>query len=333
MHNMPKPSMISTPLLKLITSILCFLLVVSTSAMTNYKYGRSEDRMFQIPLDTFSVSVSQNSKYLMPGQAIEITVQVCGNKDRITKISIGNIVVPLDKSGTAVLKQSPVSIGIHKINVEVTFIDVNNNRQVKTYTIDYEVGQPCTSIDEGNLNLLYIGIDNPLYISGTGGTDEKITVTSKGGGSTITKSKPGMYIVRVSTVSDKCIISVFTDNKMMGAKIFRVLNLPVPEATIGDYISGSRISANEFLKQPGIKVAIEGFPFAVNYKVVGYTIKVFANSTASKSFKSSGSQLSPDFKKYISQVKPGTVIVIDDITVEESTVRKVKLPALVYFID
>ncbi len=318
--------------LKLISSISSLLLIVSLSATANHNPIRIVNRTIQIPLDTPSVTVSQNSTYFMPGQDIEITVQAC-NKERISSVSIGGSRIALMENGMARRRQPSGSVGMHSINVDITFLDSDGKSHVKIIPVEYEVGQACAIVDEGNLNLLYIGVDNPLYISASGGGDATINTTIRGTGSTITRSGPGLYQARVSTVSEECIVSVFVDGRMAGAKIFRAIHLPVPAASVGKFISGNRLSANEFANQAGLKVVLDDFPFPVNHKVTGYTIKILTGPSTAKSYTSSGASFPPDFKKEVSQLKPGAVIVIDDIDVEEQATRKIKLPALVYFID
>ena len=98
------------------------------------------------------------------------------------------------------------------------------------------VGSANASIALDKMNVLYIGVNNPVTIAASGGGDDKVNVSITGGGGSISKVGAGKYIVKVSQQSDDCRINVSVDGKVVGASQFRVRQIPGAQATVGGFI-------------------------------------------------------------------------------------------------
>ena len=48
------------------------------------------------------------------------------------------------------------------------------------------------------MNVLYIGVDNPVTIAASGGGDDKVKASITGGGGVLTESRGGKYIATVN---------------------------------------------------------------------------------------------------------------------------------------
>ena len=122
------------------------------------------------------------------------------------------------------------------------------------------------------MNVLYIGVDNPVSVSASGAGDDKIGFSITGGGGTYTKGGGGKYQVRVNTPTDECWITVSVDGKVAGKSKFRVRNIPKPVAQVGPYESGSNVPAGAFRAQAGVAAFSPNFPFEMTYRVTSFTI-------------------------------------------------------------
>jgi hypothetical protein len=196
------------------------------------------------------------------------------------------------------------------------------------------IGQTSVAVAPNKMNMLYIGVDNPVSVAASGGTDDKVTVAISGGGGTASKISTGLYNVRVAAVTNECIVNVYVDGKLAGTSSFRVRNLPVPLGTIGSHSSGDVITTDVFSKQAGIGIYVKDFPFDVKYEVIGYTFKVDTDKGDVKSINCEGANFCSEVRQYIDQyVKPGTTVTIDNIRVKDPGGRELKVPALVYHIE
>jgi hypothetical protein len=193
--------------------------------------------------------------------------------------------------------------------------------------------QTTIAIAPAKLNLLYIGLNNPISVAASGGVDDNVTVSIKGGGGTVSKVGAGLYNVQVSEVTDDCVIGVYVNGKLAGTSTFRVRSLPTPSGTIGGYRSGENVSASSMQSQNGIGVYVKDFPLDVQYEVLGYTLTIATDKGDVKTVDCQGAFFSPLAKDYINQyAKSGSTITVDKIRVKDQGGREGKIPSLVYFL-
>src|SRR5262249_45901652 len=127
------------------------------------------------------------------------------------------------------------------------------------------------SIALDKMNVLYIGVDNPVTIAASGGGDDKVQAVLSGGGGSLTRVGPGKYIARVTSITDDAKITVNVEGKVAGAAQFRVRTIPEAQAYVGGQPSGANIAAGAFKAQGGVGAGIKNFPFELEYNVVSYT--------------------------------------------------------------
>ena len=184
------------------------------------------------------------------------------------------------------------------------------------------------------MNVFYIGVDNPVSVAASGGTDDNVTVTVKGGEAAVSKVSLGIYNVRVAKVTDECWMNVYVKGKWAGSSKFRVRNLPVPSATIGGFNSGDKIAADIFRKEEGIGASAKDFPFEVNYEVTGFTFSIDDDKGVPMSSDCEGALFSAQAREHIDQyLKAGRTITITNIRAKDPGGKELRLPSLVYFMN
>lgn len=218
---------------------------------------------------------------------------------------------------------------------------IQNSKFLNTFFIVYtlfaasitSMGQQNIAVSPNKMNVFYIGVDNPVSIAASGEKDEKVTVTTDGGGSTVSKVSTGIYNVKVTTITDDCTVNVSIDGKLVGTSKFRVRSLPTPSATVGGFASGSKVPADKFNKQYGVALYVKDFPFDVKYNVIGYTVSVESDGDV-KSADCNEGAFSSTAKEYISKyVTSGKTVIIDNIRAKDEAGRELKIPALMYHIE
>jgi gliding motility-associated protein GldM len=288
----------------------------------------------EVIFDAFEAIVGQNSKYLMPGQELEITAGLGAfSKSKLPTISIGGSNVGLNEKGMAIYKMAAGGIGSHKIPVTVSFVDQDNKPQTKTFDVEYTVGQSNASIALDKMNVLYIGVDNPVTIAASGGGDDKVQVSITGGSGSLTKVGTGKYIARVGSVTDDCRITVSVDGKVAGASQFRVRTVPTPQAYVGGQQSGASVSASVLANQAGIAAGIKDFPFELKYSISEYQVVGLNDDGDVIKANGNGAEFTPQARKLISMAKPGDQISIGNLYCIGPDGRRMKLPALIYNIN
>lgn len=284
--------------------------------------------------DAFAAIVGQSSNYIMPGQNIQVTAGVGAfSKAAQPQITINGQGAPIGPDGQAMINVAGGGLGKHSVPVVIRFQDQDGKWQTVNKSVEYTVGQANASIALDKMNVLYIGVDNPVTIAASGGGDDKVQVSISGGGGSLTKVGSGKYIARVGSITDDCKISVSVDGKIAGVSQFRVRTVPVPAAYVGGMPSGTNTSAGSLAAQAGIQAGIKDFPFELTYRVSEYTVVGLDENGDVIKATGNGNEFTPQARKIISKAQPGDIISITNLYCTGPDGRRMKLPALLYNIQ
>jgi len=279
--------------------------------------------------DAFAAIVGQSSNYIMPGQDIEINAGVGAfSKAAAPVITINGQNAPLGAEGQASLKVSGGGLGKHSVPVVIRFKDQDGKDQVVNKTVEYTVGQANASIALDKMNVLYIGVANPITVAASGGGDDRIAVSLPGG--RLEKTGPGKYNAFVSG-GDNVTVTVSVDGKVAGASQFRVRSIPKPTATVGGFASGDNINAGAFKSQAGVGAYIKDFPFELKYTVTSFTISTDSDDGDIIEANVQGNAWG-SARNVLNQIKPGKTVYIDNIRATGEDGKSSKIPSLVYYI-
>jgi len=286
----------------------------------------------KVIFDTYTAIVGQNSNYLMPGQDLEIKAGVGAfSKAAQPQISIGGSSVPIGDEGYALYKGQAGGVGSHTVPVRISFFNqTTGQNDVREVNVEYTVGSANASIALDKMNVLYIGVDNPVTIAASGGGDDKVNASINNG--TLSRVGPGKYIARVSAVNDNTLITVSVDGKVAGQSQFRVRLIPEAQAYVGGKPSGENFPAGAFKAQGGVGAGIKNFPFELEYEVVSFTFTCDTDDDI-VSIPNQGAGFSGAVRNAMNQyVQGGRVVTFDDIRVKGPDGRTTKAPSLVYYI-
>jgi gliding motility-associated protein GldM len=284
----------------------------------------------EVRFDTYAAIVGQSSKYLMPGQDLEIVAGVGAfSKNAKPIINIAGQGVQVGDEGTATKTVPGGGVGNHTVSVTISYTDQDNKQQVIKKDIEYTVGQSNASIALPKMNVLYIGYPNPVFVAAGGAGAEQLSVSISGGGGSIQGGK-GEYIARVSSQTDNCIITVSANGKVLGQQSFRVRSLPDPVATVGGNASGDNINAAAFKAQAGVGAYVKDFPLDLKYSVTSFSIVADTEDGDVATADCTGNAWSPKARQIINGLKAGQLITIENIYCVGEDGRRRKLPALLY---
>ncbi len=304
---------------------------VKTSENKIIAYCHNKVGEVAVRFDTYAAIVGQSSSYLMPGEALEITAGVGAfSKTAQPVITIGGANVPIGEDGAAHWKTNVSAMGSNTITVNVTYTDQDGKKQTITKPIEYTVGQANASIALDKMNVLYIGVDNPVSIAASGGA-EQIQTSITGGGGALSGSR-GKYIARVNSITDDCKINVSVNGKLVGAAQFRVRTIPTPVATVGGFTSGDNVPAGAFKAQSGVGAYIKDFPFELSYSVTSFTLTSDTDDGDIEEAACTGNTWSPKAQTMLRNMKAGRLVTVDNIRAVGPDGTNRKLPSLVYYI-
>ncbi len=225
------------------------------------------------------------------------------------------------EAGKAIYEVTPTSQG--QVEKEVKIVVKNKKTgEAKEYIgkLAYDVFNAPAIISATKMNVVYIGLDNPISVS-VPGFQPKDIFASTSSGSLKSAGKPGDYILNIPDTRGRIREINITASvklpdggtKQMGKMNFRIKNVPKPTPKFGSKESGE-ISAGEIRLVNFIAVVLEDFAFeGLRYKVDKFRFIYQPKRGEAKMVKGNGARLSRQMKSYLSNPQKGDRILIDNI--------------------
>lgn len=282
--------------------------------LINHLYSQISADDFKF--DQVTARVLPKSTYIIQGGQYEADVIVAAydSKSELTGEVRGQNLV--GDSGMLKLKFGANTLGEQKFKGTV-FVKKETGSMPYEFEGEYFVAAPSATISPTNMNVFYIGVDNPLSISVPGANSKDIVATISGAGGTITKgAKDGEYTVKV-TKQETCQISVkakMNGKEMdMGTMKFRTKRIPAPIAMVGKQ-QGGKINKDILAAQGKLRVEKGDFDFPVSYKIASYKIQIIGGGDAKPATSVKGEAFPADIIAQIKKARRGTKVYIEEIT-------------------
>ena len=270
-----------------------------------------------IRFDKIRPMVSLNSKNLMEGQTLTAQIAVGAYSSTVNPEIVvnGQSITAVEGLGTYTM---PVSgIGEKTISGTVTLKKPNGEAESYPFSEAYNVGASTTSISADKMNVLYIGLQNPISVSAGGVPGEAISASISNG--SMVKKATGEYIVTVNSPGKAVItVSAMIDGKtkVMGTKEFRIKYIPDPKLKVG-MSAGPSMKAAEFKVQGGLRADLEDFLFdGVRYDVVSYRIAVDAKGKDYVEGEANSAYFPNSVLGAIRSLRPGDLVYFDNVRVK-----------------
>ncbi len=278
--------------------------------------------------DAFAAIAIANTTNALPGQEIEITAGVGGFSTKISPvITINGQRQQVGEDGAVHYKFKADRLGSNSIPVNIQYTDQNGKVQNITKTVEYVVGQSSAAVQLDNMNVLFIGVDNPITVSGSGSVDQ-IKASIRGGGGVL-NGTGAKRTVRVTQETDDCVISVTTPDGKITNVPFRVRSIPDPSPMIGTYKSGN-IPASYFVSQAGVRAMVENFYYKTQFNVTSFRITGDGNGFSDIIEANNTGAEWNEARSVISKCRPGSFITIEDIYAVGPDGRRRKLTPLIF---
>jgi gliding motility-associated protein GldM len=196
-----------------------------------------------------------------------------------------------------------------------------NTREVTSYKFenDYKVAAPSFAVSPTKMNVLYIGVDNPVDISVAGAASNDIVPSISGlAGGSIKATGGGHFVVNMTTPGE-CDINVSikqkNGSKSMGKQHFRVKKVPSPNAKFAGVVSDGSASLSELQSAPGVVPDLQDFVFDLKFPVLSWKMSgvvngLFIEATAN------GPATSGDQKSLLQKIKKGGRVLIEEVYVQ-----------------
>lgn len=284
-----------------------------------------------VNLDKFAAVAVAPTSYLVQGQPYKAEVFLTASDSKSQPaISVnGSPLQIIDGKGVYSVSTSKEGIFSWTGVVQVKQTD-GSMKEYRTATQTYQVARPSAVVSPDKMNVLYIGVDNPLSVSAAGTPTDKVKVSMTGGS---LSGSGGKYNARVSSPGTAR-ISISAEvapgkTQTLSTTEFRVKRIPDPIAKFAGKTGGSM--ATVALKaQNAIFAKLDNFDFDANFKVTKFTMIIAKPRADAIVLSTSGGQLSSSMKSALNGITPGTRVIFDNIVAvgPDGTSRQLNAVAL-----
>ncbi len=267
-----------------------------------------------VNLDQFSAVAVAPTSYVLVGQPYTAEVFLTASDSKSSpSISVdGNRLAT--EGGRGKYTGSTGSEGVH---TWIGTISVKDNTgkvtEYKTQPQTYTVARPSAVVSPDKMNVLYIGVPNPVSVSAPGIAKKDLKVSMTGG--SITPSGNG-YIATVTTQGTATVnvSGEVSKGKVMalGSTLFRVKRIPDPKAEFAGKSGGTTSSAN-IKAQDAVFARLENFEFDAKFNVTRFTLLIIKPRQDPLSFTGTGNQLTSAMHTAMNSISPGSTVVFKDI--------------------
>lgn len=203
-------------------------------------------------------------------------------------------------------------------------IGIYNSKSDKTvyypFEKEYTVSASSAVVSPDNMNVLYIGVDNPISVSAPGYQANQVTVKISQG--SLTKKQGGKYDAVVTSQSNRATVEVWANqngtNKKLSSTEFRVKRIPVPTLTVmnlqSGYIPAARIRASNGI----LASSNDAFDnFNLPFKILSFKISRKSGGNVTEPHEVTGPGWDDRAKQILRGVKPGDRIWLDNIRIKD----------------
>jgi gliding motility-associated protein GldM len=304
-----------TPTIAAMTILSKFQNDVKNSESQIVDYCHKKIGEVKVVYDKFQVLAQASSNYVMPGDELDVTAGV-GAFSAVAKpaITINGQPQTMGEDGTVDYKTKADGAGEHTVNVHIVYTKPDGTPATVDKVVKYTVGLPSgASVFLEKMNVVYIGVDNPLTISGGSVGREKVHVSFTSPGATLTNTNGDHWMIRPTTQGlAKLVINA---NGKPFEFPLRVKNLPLPAGFVGGKKGGAMPSA-DFKAMGGLIARLEDSDFEAPFKVVSYKIGAIGGGIPQYTEASNeGNKWSGSAAAIVGRATPGTNIFFDQIRV------------------
>jgi len=306
----------SKPLIAVVT-LLSKMQIDIQNAETNVissLYSQIDASSFKF--NKLGARILAKSTYVLVGDKFEAEIFLAAeDTTKQPEIFVGSTKLTL-RDGKGIYSVPASQVGTFKWGGLIKYKNPEGNINSYPFEGEYQVGKPSATISPTKMNVLYLGVPNPIRVSVPGVASENLVVTLSNG--RIEKSGDDYlaYPSKLDATSKSTSISVSarfgSETRPMGSMDFRVKEVPPPTATIGGK-NGGNIKKEELLSENGIFADLKDFDFDLKFKVTQFDITLSGAGGYVKTFSSKDNKFTSEQRDQFGKLGQGSIIYIDNI--------------------
>ncbi len=267
----------------------------------------------QVTLDQFNAVAVAPTSYVLAGQPYTAEVFLTASDSKSNpSITANGAPIPVE-AGKGKYTVITSKEGTYTWIGKITYKKNDGTTDFKEITSTYTVARPSAVVSPDKMNVLYIGVPNPVSVSapGVAKTDLKVSMTN---GSL--SGSNGNYIATVTTqgTATVTVSGEITKGKIMtlGSTLFRIKRIPDPKAQFAGK-SGGTIGTANLKAQDVLFAKLDGFDFDAKFSVTRFTLIVVKPRQDPVINTANGPELNADMHKVMSTITPNSTVIFKDI--------------------
>lgn len=303
----------NVPVIGTVTMLSKFQNDVRNSESMILDYMMSQVHADDYKFDALTAIAVPKTSYALEGQEIEATIMLAAynkSSNPIINSSAGNVPV---EAGVGTLKFRASGVGAKTVNGTIV-IDKAGKTERYDWSFDYVVGSAGASLQLDKMNVMYIGVDNPVTLSASGYNIEDVSLSIPG--ATVAPDGKGKYNVRVSKQGEVTYAinarSRSGETAQVGGGKIRVKYIPPPEARVAGKASG-RVRAGEAKVQMGVVAALDAFDFDAKFTVQSFRFVWLPQNGEVREVMNNSALFNETTKGYMQQSRPGDMWIFQDV--------------------
>ena len=226
-----------------------------------------------VEVDQFFPVMNADRSYVVGGETINAEVSVGSYSSALDPsnvvLTVGGQRLKIGEDGKASYSIKGSGSGQKSIPMKVEVTNpLTGETKSGTSSFTYEVGQRSVAVSADQMNVFYMGVENPLTVSASGVSSNDVRVRFDGG---IKGSGSGSNYVIQGTKPGEAKVTVTANGQNLGSFDFRVKKIPDPVAKLGRVSEGT-MGNGEFKAQKGVIPVLENFDFDAKCQIQGFTL-------------------------------------------------------------
>ncbi|MEM0995307.1 MAG: gliding motility protein GldM [Bacteroidota bacterium] len=281
------------------------------SAVINFLSGQIGAKAIKV--DDFIPIASAEKSYVIAGEPYQAAITLgASSKSVYENMSVkvkGQSLSTNNGIANYVVNTALPGVYDYEVAIDVTN-PTTGERETYTKTFVYEVGRRAVTVAAERMNVLYIGVDNPISIAAAGVSSNDLRITGTGAGLQLlgTGSK---RIARVSR-PEPATITVSGGGLQPTQFEFRVKRIPDPVPQLGRRRGGA-IPSGEFRAQEGLVAILNQFDFDARCNIQSFQLIRAPKMQDTTTSDNTGGRYNTRSQRLVAAARPGDTYYFDKI--------------------
>lgn len=231
-------------------------------------------------VDGFMAVAVPSTSYALAGDEITANIAMAAYDKTVQPRVSSNVGAVSVKDGVGTLKFRASGTGVQTVRGTITLPTKGNKVETQNWEFKYTVGTAGASLQLDKMNVMYIGLENPVTLSASGYNVEDVSWDMPG--AKINKVGPGKYTVEVSTPNVQGVDYTISARSKTGQTVkvgggkMRIRTVPDPIVKFAGKAGAMTLPANQAKAQLGLIAELENFIYDYKFTVTSFKFVTIA---------------------------------------------------------